>query len=84
MKFHKPKSYFLLSFLLLASSCDRAIELAKYAGNVSEQEDIRVVLVAYEEAKTWLAAGRFSNAGAIISLLWFEQNRSNLRKFWSD
>ena len=34
MKFHKTKSYFLLSFLLLASSCDRAIELAKYAGNV--------------------------------------------------
>ena len=34
MKFHKTKSYCLLIFLLLASSCDRAIELAKYAGNV--------------------------------------------------
>ena len=34
MKFNKTRSYFLLSFLLLASSCDRAIELAKYAGNV--------------------------------------------------
>ena len=34
MKFHKTKSYFFLSFLLLASSCDRAVELVKYAGNV--------------------------------------------------
>ena len=34
MKFHKIKSYFFLSFLLLASSCDRTVELFKYAGNV--------------------------------------------------
>ena len=34
MIFRKTKSYFFLFFLLLASSCDRAVELAKYAGNV--------------------------------------------------
>lgn len=48
-------------------------------GVLDEDEDIRVHVVAFQQAMDWLAAGRIQNSPAIIALQWLALNRSGLR-----
>lgn len=51
-------------------------------GLASEHEDIRVLLVAREEAMALLHAGRINSAAPIIALQWLELNRAQLLARW--
>ena len=51
-------------------------------GLAAEHEDIRLFSVPAEEAMTWPAPGRVTNATAIIALQWLALNRDDLRTRW--
>jgi len=82
-----------LRFLLSPGGCSEEIHLfcgrvdAKNAGGihglVHEGEDIRVLVVAVDEALRLLETGKISNATAIIALQWFALHRDSLREQWS-
>nr|VFK50750.1 MAG: ADP-ribose pyrophosphatase [Candidatus Kentron sp. TUN]VFK51950.1 MAG: ADP-ribose pyrophosphatase [Candidatus Kentron sp. TUN] len=81
-----------LRFLLSPGGCSEEIHLfcgrvdAKNAGGVhglaEEGEDIRVRVVAVDEALRLLQTGKITNATAIIALQWFALNRDSLREKW--
>jgi ADP-ribose pyrophosphatase len=48
-----------------------------------EHEDIRVLVLALDEALAQLAAGRIVNANAVIPLQWLALNRERVRAEWS-
>lgn len=47
-----------------------------------EHEDIRVLNISYDDAIKKLNAGEIKTSPAIISLLWLQINRTQLRKQW--
>lgn len=47
-----------------------------------EHEDIRVMVVPFSEAMTWLSSGRLNNALLIIALQWLALNRDKVRAQW--
>jgi ADP-ribose pyrophosphatase len=49
------------------------------AGRDDEHEDIRIVVLDYDEAMKLVESGRIDNAITIVSLLWLTLNRSKLR-----
>jgi ADP-ribose pyrophosphatase len=51
-------------------------------GVEAEDENIRVHVVAPEEAFAWLDAGRIINAMTIIGIQWFRHNHADLRARW--
>ena len=51
-------------------------------GQAHEDEDIKVHVLAFQEAQTRLAAGRFQYALTVISLQWLALNRDRLRRLW--
>lgn len=48
----------------------------------SEDEDIRVAALPYEQAIQWLNEGRINSASPIIALQWLQQHRERLRNSW--
>nr|VFK24719.1 MAG: ADP-ribose pyrophosphatase [Candidatus Kentron sp. MB]VFK27020.1 MAG: ADP-ribose pyrophosphatase [Candidatus Kentron sp. MB]VFK74940.1 MAG: ADP-ribose pyrophosphatase [Candidatus Kentron sp. MB] len=83
-----------LRFLLSPGGCSEEIHLfcgrvdARNAGGIhglaGEGEDIRVRVVAADEALRLLEAGKITNATAIIGLQWFALHRDFLRKEWAN
>ncbi|CAH0534388.1 ADP-ribose pyrophosphatase [Vibrio stylophorae] len=51
-------------------------------GLAEENEDIRVHVVAREQALKWLQNGRIENAASIIALQWLALNHARLRQQW--
>jgi ADP-ribose pyrophosphatase len=47
-----------------------------------EHEDIKVSVVAFEEARAKLRRGEIGNATALIALQWLMLNREELRRLW--
>lgn len=43
-----------------------------------ENEDIRLVVVPFEQAWSWVESGEIDNAAAIIALQWLKMNRDSL------
>lgn len=62
--------------------CDTS-KLGGLHGVEAEGEDIRVVVVALEEALRWLDAGRLQSAPAIVALQWLALHRSRLDGEWA-
>ncbi|SDX34896.1 NUDIX domain-containing protein [Marinobacter mobilis] len=60
---------------------------SEHAGGVhgieAEHEDIRVHVVAFDEAVAMIADGRINNAAAIIALQWLQLHRQRIRQSWS-
>jgi ADP-ribose pyrophosphatase len=54
-----------------------------FHGLAHEHEDIRVLVMAADEAFRLLAAGRVENATAVIALQFLALNRERLRRRWS-
>lgn len=52
-------------------------------GIEAEHEDIRVHVVALDEALAMISDGRINNAAAIIALQWLQIHRQRLRESWS-
>ena len=52
-------------------------------GLATEQEDIRILPMAADEALALLAEGRVQNAITLIALQWFAMNRESLRRRWA-
>lgn len=52
-------------------------------GLPEEHEDIRTVVLPFDEAWAWLQAGRIRAAAAIIGLQWLKLERARLRQQWS-
>jgi len=52
-------------------------------GLEKEGEDIRVLVLGFDEAMTALAAGRIKASPAVIALQWLALNRARLRRCWS-
>jgi len=48
----------------------------------SEHEDIRVAVVPYDEATTFMNAGRTAASDVAIGLLWLANHRERLRREW--
>ncbi|SFM61807.1 NUDIX domain-containing protein [Marinobacter zhejiangensis] len=59
---------------------------SEHAGGVhgveAEHEDIRVHVVALDEALAMIVDGRINNAAAIIALQWLQIHRSRIRESW--
>nr|VFJ58330.1 MAG: ADP-ribose pyrophosphatase [Candidatus Kentron sp. FW] len=82
-----------LRFLLSPGGCSEEIHLfcgrvdARNAGGIhglaQEGEDIRVRVVAVDEALRLLETGRITNASAIIALQWFALHRDSLLERWA-
>lgn len=51
-------------------------------GLAEEGEDIKVHVVGFEEALSWLREGRVKVATAIIALQWLASNKERLRATW--
>ena len=51
-------------------------------GLAEEGEDIRVHVMAFDQALAAMQAGRFDNAASIIALQWLALNREQLRQVW--
>jgi ADP-ribose pyrophosphatase len=52
-------------------------------GLATEQEDIRILPMAADDALALLAEGRIQNAITLIALQWFALNRESLRRQWA-
>ncbi|MGZ0781446.1 NUDIX domain-containing protein [Pseudomonas sp. TKO26] len=52
-------------------------------GLEEEAEDIRVSVMAYEDAQQAMRDGRICNAASIIALQWLALNRAEVRGLWS-
>ncbi len=52
-------------------------------GLAEEDEDIRVHVVALEDALAMVASGQINNAPAIIAIQWLALNRAKVNKAWS-
>ena len=52
-------------------------------GLVTEQEDIRILPMAADDALALLAEGRIQNAFTLIALQWLALNRESLRRRWA-
>ena len=52
-------------------------------GLATEQEDIRILPMAADDALALLADGRIQNAITLIALQWFALNRQSLRRRWA-
>ncbi|MGE8410897.1 MAG: NUDIX domain-containing protein [Pseudomonas sp.] len=52
-------------------------------GLVEEAEDIRVSVMAYEDAQQAMRDGLICNAASIIALQWLALNRAEVRGLWS-
>ena len=61
----------------------RAGDAESLHGLVHEQEDIRAQALPFEEAWSWLEAGKITNAPAWICLTWLKLQRDRLRAEWS-
>jgi len=51
-------------------------------GLVEEGEDIRVLVLGFDEALAALDTGRIDNAASIIALQWLALNRARVRQAW--
>jgi ADP-ribose pyrophosphatase len=51
-------------------------------GAPEEDEDIRVLVVSYQEAVAFLQTGKINNAAPIIALQWLQLNRERVRAQW--
>lgn len=51
-------------------------------GASEEDEDIRVLVVSYQEAVAFLQTGKINNAAPIIALQWLQLNRERVRAQW--
>lgn len=52
-------------------------------GLADEGEDIKVHVIGFDEAVSWLGEGRIKVATTIIALQWLASNRDRLREAWS-
>lgn len=52
-------------------------------GLADENEDIKVHVVAREQAYQWVESGLINNAASIIALQWLQLNYQTLRQAWS-
>ena len=66
----------------LYCGCVKSDGLGGIHGLEEEGEDIRVMVVAYDEAVQWLKEGRLNNASAIISIQWLMLNHHKLKEKW--
>ena len=59
---------------------------ASHAGGIygapEEDEDIRVLVLSYQEALAFLQAGKINSAAPIIALQWLQLNRERVRAQW--
>lgn len=86
------RTEYLFDFLMSPGSSNERFHLyvaeadLSAAGGVhglpEEGEDIRVVVCPSDQALDALAAGRITNAPALLALHWFRQNRDRLRADW--
>ncbi len=53
-------------------------------GVAEEGEDIRALVVDYQQAIQWLHDGRLNNATTIIAMQWLMLNHERLREKWKD
>ncbi|MNL87583.1 ADP-ribose pyrophosphatase [compost metagenome] len=51
-------------------------------GLVEEGEDIRVLVLSFNEALAAMEAGRLDNAASIIALQWLALHRERVRQTW--
>jgi ADP-ribose pyrophosphatase len=58
-----------------------ATEAGELAG-VDDQEDIRIEVVAVDQAFRWMDEGQIDSAPPIIGLQWLRLNRTRLRERW--
>lgn len=59
-----------------------AAEVGGHFGLADEGEDIKVHVIPFEQARTWLDEGRIKVATTIIALQWLILNRDRLRATW--
>ena len=52
-------------------------------GLASEDEDIRVFTLPFDEALAWAKSGRIDNSIAVLTLFWLAMERPGLRARWS-
>ncbi|WP_430447668.1 MAG: NUDIX domain-containing protein [Pseudomonas piscis] len=67
---------------LYLGRCDSSAAGGLY-GLEEEAEDIRVSVMAYEDAQQAMRDGRICNAASIIALQWLALNRAEVRGLWS-
>ena len=58
------------------------VETGRLFGLASEGEDIKVHVISFETARSWLMEGRIKVATTIIALQWLLLNRDRLRSTW--
>ena len=66
----------------LYCACVKSDGIGGVHGLEEEGEDIRVLVVSYDDAVQWLKEGRLNNASAIISIQWLMLNRNELKAKW--
>lgn len=52
-------------------------------GEPGEHEDIRLHVIAFDEALRMQQQGRFNNAHTLIALQWLASRRDEVRRAWS-
>ncbi|GFE66657.1 NUDIX domain-containing protein [Litoreibacter roseus] len=67
---------YIVSYLGIA---DLPNDAAGFGGLETEAEDIRAMVVSYDQFMGALTSGEISNAPLVISALWLAQNRARLR-----
>lgn len=67
---------------LFLGRCDSSVAGGLH-GLEEEAEDIRVSVMAYEDAQQAMRDGRICNAASIIALQWLALNRAEVRGLWS-
>lgn len=56
-------------------------KVAEYGGLADENEDIKVHILSFQEAFSWLEQGRLNNAMTIIGVQWLMLNQSQLNRY---
>ena len=57
-------------------------EVRELHGIAGEHEDIRLHVIAFEQALRMQSEGRFDNAHTLIAMQWLERQREELRRAW--
>ena len=57
-------------------------DIGGFFGLADEGEDIKVHVIGFEQAHSWLSEGRIKVATTIIALQWLALNRDRLRAAW--
>jgi len=66
----------------LYCACVKSDGIGGIHGLEEEGEDIRVIVVSFDEAVQWLKEGRLNNASAMISMQWLMLNKDDIREKW--